>query len=343
MSREEGRVFLRGISSEQYSLEEFRRRQRSAPRVRPAGTVVDDATVGHSGDSEQSRTWWVLGPGDDPFLTQTIQMHFVELFPGGSNRGHGHQNEATFYILEGRGYEIHDGKRYDWEKDDLVVVHNDSVHRHFNADPERRALALVIKAKATWMFLGLIQQGKIGRTPDGDAYGPREDWSQLWTRGVEERKKVVKPSDTRWEITRDGKVRVLTSPQRTDVRVFSVDIHQQEIPPGSRSAKHWHMADEAIYVMSGRGYSLHWDVEAEIQDRYYARVAKEPSRWEFKEGDLLYIPQNTIHQHFNADPDRPLVFLSAQNRLFKLLGYDSVVYLEDAPEYTAMRQAVEAG
>ncbi|MDR7442784.1 MAG: hypothetical protein QN153_11585, partial [Armatimonadota bacterium] len=84
MSREEGRVFLRGISSEQYGLEEFRRRQRSAPRVRPAGTVVDDAQVGHSGDSEQSRTWWILGPGDDPFLTQTIQMHFVELFPGGS-------------------------------------------------------------------------------------------------------------------------------------------------------------------------------------------------------------------------------------------------------------------
>ncbi|MDR5676964.1 MAG: hypothetical protein QN128_11225 [Armatimonadota bacterium] len=56
MSREEGRVFLRGISSEQYGLEEFRRRQRSAPRVRPAGTVVDDAQVGHSRDSKQSRT-----------------------------------------------------------------------------------------------------------------------------------------------------------------------------------------------------------------------------------------------------------------------------------------------
>lgn len=252
-------------------------------------------------------------------------------------------SEDELYILEGRGYEIHDGQRYDWEKDDLVVVHNDSVHRHFNADPARRALALVIKAKATWMFLGLTQQGKIGRAPAPDAYGPREDWSQLWTPGVQQRKKVVKPADTRWEITREGKVRILTSPQRTDVRVFSVDVHQQEIPPGSRSAKHWHMADEAVYVMSGRGYSLHWDAETEIQDRYYARVAREPSRWDFQAGDLLYIPQNTIHQHFNADPDRPLVFLSAQNRLFKLLGYDSVVYLEDAPEHTALRQGVAAG
>lgn len=334
MSDGEGRVFLRGISSEHYGLAEFRRRQRAAPRVRPAGTVVDDARVAHSGDSEQSRTWWILGPGDDPFLTQTIQMHFVELFPGGSNRGHGHQNEATFYILEGRGYEIHDGRRYDWEKDDLVVVHNDSVHRHYNADPHARALALVIKAKATWMYLGMIQQGRGGPIADGTRYGPPEDWSRLWTAGVEQRKKVVRPADARWETTRDGRVRVLTSPARTDVRAFSVDVYQQEIPAGSRSAKHWHMADEALYVMSGRGYSLHWDVEAEIGERYMARVAKEPSRWEFGPGDLLYVPQNTIHQHFNADAGAPLALLSGQNRLFKLLGYDSVVYLEDAPEYT---------
>ncbi len=102
MAEGEGRVFLRGMTSEQYGLGELRRRQRGAPRVRRAGTVTDDASVAHSGDDpEGSRTWWVLGPGDEPFLSQTIQAHFVELFPGGKNRGHGHQNEALFYILEG--------------------------------------------------------------------------------------------------------------------------------------------------------------------------------------------------------------------------------------------------
>ena len=48
----------------------------------------------------------------------------------------GHQNEAVFYILKGKGYEIHDDKRYDWEAGDLVVVHTDSVHRHFNDGDE---------------------------------------------------------------------------------------------------------------------------------------------------------------------------------------------------------------
>lgn len=96
---EDGRVFLRGIASDAYRLDELRRRQRAARRVIRAGTVTDDASVGHSGDDPKgSRTWWMLGPGDEPFRMQTLQVHF------------------------------------------LVIVHNDLVHRHHNADPDRRAL-----------------------------------------------------------------------------------------------------------------------------------------------------------------------------------------------------------
>ena len=328
MAEGEGRVFLRGLSSETYGLGEFRRRQRAADRVRRAGTVVDDASVGHSGDSDQSHTSWMLGPGDDPFLTQTLQVHFVELEPGGANHGHGHQNEACFYILEGKGYEIHDGVRYDWEQDDFAIVHTDCVHKHYNADPDVRALALVMKAKCTWMAMGLWQQGRSGPF-SAEGYGPRQDWSMLWTPGATQQKKVVKTSDTKWEDTRDGHVRIISSRDRTDVRTNSVDVYQQQVAPGGTSAKHWHMADEAVYVMKGKGHSLHWDVEAEIADKYYARVQEKPSRWEVSAGDLLYVPQNTVHQHVN-DGDEPLLFISAQNRVFKQLGYDNVVYLEDA-------------
>jgi quercetin dioxygenase-like cupin family protein len=342
---EDGRTFLRGFGSETYGLGKVRDIQRGQDRVRRAGTVVDDASVGHSGDGDpkQSKTYWMLGPGDEEFLTQSLQVHFVELMPGGTNFGHGHQNEAHFYILEGSGYEIHDGKRYDWEKDDLVIVHTDSKHKHHNKSTTERALALVIKAKTSWMVLGLIQQGRSGPLKDEPRYGPRQDWSQLWSPGWESKKKVIKPADTRWETTRDGKVRVILSPERTDARTHSLDLYQQEISAGGRSGKHWHMADEAVYVISGRGYSLHWDVEAEIDDKYYARIAKEPTRWEFSGGDLMYVPQNTVHQHFNADPREPLILLSAQNRLYKHLGYDNVAYLEDAPEYRgAARRAVAA-
>src|SRR5438046_3241049 len=106
------RVFLRGMSSEQYGLKEFRQAQLAAPRVRADEFVADDAKVGHSGDSADSRTWWRIGPGDDPFLTQTVQVHFVEIPPGKSNHGNGSQNEDAFYILPGTSYELPAGTRY---------------------------------------------------------------------------------------------------------------------------------------------------------------------------------------------------------------------------------------
>lgn len=339
MSRS-GRVFLRGLSSQEYGLSEFRAAQLAAPRVRGDDVVVDDAKVGHSGDSADSRTWWRMGPGDDPFLTQTLQVHFVEIPAGKANHGHGHQNEAVFYILQGSGYEIHDDQKYPWETDDLVVVHTDSVHRHFN-DGDETALALVMKAKSTWMYFGLVQQGRSGPVQDEDRFGPREDWSALWTPGVTERKKVVKPQDTVWETTPDGHVRVILSPERSDVRCFSVDLYQQRIPDGSRSGKHWHMADEVLYVQSGSGTSLHWEVQAEIAEKYYARIATEPTRHEFKAGDTIYVPQNTVHQHVAAEGS-DVVLLSAQNRLFRYLGYDTVAYLENAPEYEGAREAPAA-
>ena len=119
-----------------------------------------------------------------------------------------------------------------------------------------------------------------------------------------------------------------------DVRLFSVDVYLQEIAAGSRTARHWHMADELLYVASGSGYTLEWDVEAEIDDRYYARVAIEPRRHDWGASDVVYVASNTIHQHFATD-DGPVLLLNAQNRVFKLLGYDAVRYLEHAPEWEA--------
>jgi quercetin dioxygenase-like cupin family protein len=329
------------MESETYGLSHFRRQQLAAARVRDDTVVVDTGdSPAHSGDSAKSRTWWRIGPGDDEFLTQTVQVHFVELPPDSSNRGHGHQNEASFYILEGRGYEIHDGQRYDWKKGDLVFVHTDSVHRHYNPYDER-AVALVMKAKCTWMFMGMIQQGPSGPIDRPDEFGEREDWSRVWTPGVTDRKKVITPEDGFWETTQLGRMRVINSAEKTDQRQFSVDVYELTLPGGSHSGRYWKMADEILYILDGEGYSLHWEVEAEIAEKYYARIAKEPTRHDFKKDDTLYIPQNTIAQHFAAD-GTPVHMLSVQNRIFKHLGYDKVHYLEDSTEYVSELAAASA-
>lgn len=317
-----GRVFLRGIEGEKYEIRHARQERLRASHVvrQEDRSWRDEKAVGHEDASPQSRAKWMLGPGDDPFLSQSLQCHFVRIDPGGSNGGHGHQNEAAFYILEGHGYEIHDGQRYEWQAGDLVVVHNDSRHQHFNASPTEPALALVFKAKALWMYLGLTQQGKRGSLPESgeEGYGEPQDWTQLWTPGVERLRKIVHSEDEPWREAPGGRLKQLAGP---DVRLFSVDIWLQEIEAGARP-RHWHMADELFYVLEGEGETLEWPVEAQIDDRYRARVAKQPRRQRWSQGDLVYIPQNTVHA-LAAPAGARLLF--AQNRLFRLLGYDSVI------------------
>jgi quercetin dioxygenase-like cupin family protein len=328
------RTFVRGLTSETYSLKEVRRQQLAADRVRDEHVVVaTNKGAGYSSDEGDGATvHWKVAPGDEEFLTQTLQVHTVGLPPHGCNQGHGHQNEAAFYIIDGAGYEIHDGLRYDWSAGDLVFVHTDSVHQHFNPYDEP-ANIIVFKAKCTWMFLGLVQQGRGGEIGEPERFGGREDWSRIWTDGVLDRKKVVKPSDTVWEDTPLGRVRVMNSLAQPDHRQFGVDVFELDIPAGSRSGRHWKMADEILYVLDGGGYSLHWEVQEEIAERYYARIATTPSRHEIVKGDTLYVPQNTVAQHFAAD-GTPLRLLSAQNRVFKHLGYDNVHYFEDAPAFS---------
>ena len=327
------RVFIRGMSSATYGLDDFRRQQLEQDRVREDSVVVDDGTVAHSAGSDTSTTWWRVGPGDQEFLTQTIQVHFVDISGGGSNNGHGHQNEAAFYILEGAGYEIHDDQRYDWKKDDLVLVHTDSVHRHFNPNSER-AVALVVKAKSTWMFLGLLQQGKSAPLSAPENFGPREEWGRVWTPGVLDRKKVVTPADTVWEDTPLGRVRVMTAADKPEARIFSIDAFELDIAPGGSSGRYWKMADEVYYVLEGGGYALQWEVEAEIAERYYARIALEPKRFDLNQGDVMYVPQNHVCQIFSADGQRLRLF-NAQNRVFNHLGYHNVHFFEPASTYAA--------
>ncbi len=58
---------------------------------------------------------------------------------------HVHQGGLCIYVLAGKGYTVVDGARYDWEKDDLIILPikpGGVQHQHFNADDN---------APAQWM------------------------------------------------------------------------------------------------------------------------------------------------------------------------------------------------
>jgi gentisate 1,2-dioxygenase len=46
---------------------------------------------------------------------QSIETHIEAYGPGAFGQKHGHLNSAVFFVLKGRGYDIHDGRRIDWK------------------------------------------------------------------------------------------------------------------------------------------------------------------------------------------------------------------------------------
>lgn len=146
------------------------------------------------------------------------------------------------------------------------------------------------------------------------------------------RKKIVRPSDMPWEMSRQGLLKHLLNEQM-NTRMETVDAYMQIIPPGSKSGKHRHLAEECLYVLEGSGYDLHQDCDVEITDTYHWKPQDEVKRYEWKAGDVIYIPPNTIHQHFNANPDQPVRLISAINRIYKYCGLNDLEQIENAPEY----------
>lgn len=146
------------------------------------------------------------------------------------------------------------------------------------------------------------------------------------------RKKIVRPSEMPWEMSRQGLLKHLIN-EEMNTRMETVDVYMQIIPPGSRSGKHRHLAEECLYVLEGEGYDLHTDCDVEITDTYHWRPQDEEKRFDWEAGDVIYIPPNTIHQHFNANPDKPVRLISAINRIYKYCGLNDLEQIEDAPEY----------
>jgi len=146
------------------------------------------------------------------------------------------------------------------------------------------------------------------------------------------RKKILHPEDMPWELSPQGLLKHLLN-EGMNTRMETVDAYMLIIPPGSRSGKHRQLAEECLYVLEGRGYDLHQDCDVEITDTYHWRPQDEVKRYDWEAGDVIYVPPNTIQQHFNADAERPVRLISVVNRIYKACGLNDLEQLENAPEY----------
>ncbi|MFB3884260.1 MAG: cupin domain-containing protein [Thermodesulfobacteriota bacterium] len=154
------RLYVREMTAFTYGLREELQRLRKVPRV------IKKRDLEKALEKKKGPQFYnvnIITPKEK--ITQVMYAHYIVLAPGGKSDNHGHMNEAMFYILDGKGHEIHDGIRYDWEAGDVVVVENSCVHQHFNDDPDRPARALVIKAKPLYLFMNLIMQEMVDEAP----------------------------------------------------------------------------------------------------------------------------------------------------------------------------------
>ena len=142
------------------------------------------------------------------------------------------------------------------------------------------------------------------------------------------RKKVVKPDDMPWELSRHGLLKHLLN-EGMNTRMETVDAYMLIIPPGSKSGKHRQLAEECLYVVEGRGYDIHVDYDVEITDNTIKAADIGKIRTDDETPGLaVYDPGFTN----TASCRSAVTFIDGEKGILEYRGYP-IEQLEDAPEY----------
>lgn len=113
-------------------------------------------------------------------VAQSIEAHLDVYAPGGHGQKHGHMNSAVFYVLKGKGHDVHDRRRLDWKAGDALLVENACVHEHFNDDPNEEGVVIIFKAKPLFLFMHMMFQKVVlyppkDPVPGHEGYRPPPD------------------------------------------------------------------------------------------------------------------------------------------------------------------------
>ncbi len=232
--------------------------------------------------------------------------------PKGWNTGKHFHGEEAMFIIEGEGYSVVDGKRYDWDTGSCLFMPYGSVHQHFNSGNKDvryfSAMGLALER-----FAGLakvVQYEEARETPTGEPQGIEKAKSDIHpeygrivlrlkdapvAHGKEQTKRASEakdeyhqtlPKEMRTRGMKGGHSRIirLMGTEENGFKAREVEItHVMCDLPGASSHKHAHM-EALIYILQGEGYSI---IEGE--------------KVEWKKGTQLQVqgPQ-LVHQHFPA-------------------------------------------
>ena len=140
---------------------------------------------------------------------------------------------------------------------------------------------------------------------------------------------VVPAEDMPYEKCADGLIKHLVH-HSMNTRECCIEAYMQFLQAGGQSGRHRHMWEEVLFVAEGSGHDLHWDLKFDCLDAFDWQWEKNPRRFEWKQGDFIYVPPYSEHQHFAGPEGARLIVIS--NRMVKEMGFNWFEQLEAAPE-----------
>jgi quercetin dioxygenase-like cupin family protein len=181
----------------------------------------------------------------------------------------------------------------------------------------------LVSAKPLWDEYNAYLQGALS----GNHYEDLLDDAATAAERNADRPKVIKSAQMPWENSPHGLLKHIVN-EGMNTRAETVDAYMQVLPPGSHSGKHRQLAEQAFYVIEGAGYDIHVDWQPSATER----------RFDWEAGDVVYVPPNTISQHFNASATQPARIAVITNRIYRKSGLNDLEQIENAPEYDPNEQ-----
>lgn len=179
----------------------------------------------------------------------------------------------------------------------------------------------------------------LSTPPEGTRYDERRQW--LLPQGVVARQLTRHPLFPRPKKNASGKSFAVSFDELAGNTALG--CHMSRLQPGAHNRGHRHLDEAMIFIVAGRGWSeLRQSDDVEVQ------------RVEWTAGDLVAIPANAWHQHFNADLEHPARQLAFKNTqlLRGLFGSREFVYdndfrfsdrYADEPDYWQRRRLDDDG
>lgn len=255
----------------------------------------------------------------------TLGIHLSEVPPGGEKQGHRHLDEATFYIVSGRGWselrQSDEGpdQRIDWEAGDVVTIPSNAWHKHYNADPDRPALQIAFKN--TRLLRKLFHSREFVYQNDFRFHDRYDDEPDYWTRRdpgnhgklkVNLIKRIVDEAVEPYPEAGEG----------VGIQRYSMGGHRTidhaliEIGVGGGVREHRPLAEEAMLILAGSGVTTLRRSDGTTVDV------------DWTAGDLLSPPFNLRRAHRQAG-DVPTRYLRVQNNFIeRALGIKGNVSLD---------------